>query len=367
MNGPDDGDSPGRDSLAAQRRTRRLPWPARRVLELLALALVVEYLLLPQLAGTRKWLHLLLGVDRGWLALALAAELASLLAFALSTRALLPRGGVQPRLHQLVRIDLATIALSHAVPGGAAAGTALGYRLLTSAGVSTDAAGFAKFGQGVVSALVLQLLLWSALAIAIPLHGSSPLYLTTTAVGAVLLIAVIGFVVTVLRGETRVTRWAAAITARVPGLTPDTGRRITARTAGHLRAVAASPGRFAATAGWSAANWLFDAAALWCGVRAFGHTLGYDGLLVPFGLANVAAWIPITPSGLGVVEGVVVPFLVGFGVPRGVAILGTITWRLVNFWLPIPLGAAAYLTLGRVTARGDDRAPHRGRAPSRGG
>jgi hypothetical protein len=40
-----------------------------------------------------------------------------------------------------------------------------------------------------------------------------------------------------------------------------------------------------------------------------------------------------------------VPTLVGFGSPRGIAILGVITYRLVNFWLPIPVGALAYLSL----------------------
>lgn len=55
--------------------------------------------------------------------------------------------------------------------------------------------------------------------------------------------------------------------------------------------------------------------------------------------------IPITPGGLGVVEAVLTATLVGFGAPRGVAILGVISYRLVNFWLPIPLGAAAYLSL----------------------
>jgi hypothetical protein len=37
--------------------------------------------------------------------------------------------------------------------------------------------------------------------------------------------------------------------------------------------------------------------------------------------------------------------LVGFGAPRAVAIMGVITYRLLNFWLPIPLGALASLHL----------------------
>ena len=37
--------------------------------------------------------------------------------------------------------------------------------------------------------------------------------------------------------------------------------------------------------------------------------------------------------------------LIGFGVTRSVATLGVLGWRVVNFWLPIPTGAAAYVSL----------------------
>jgi uncharacterized protein (TIRG00374 family) len=88
-----------------------------------------------------------------------------------------------------------------------------------------------------------------------------------------------------------------------------------------------------------------DALALWCAVRAYGHALSYLELMVPFGVASTLAWIPITPGGLGFVEGALVPLLVGFGTPQATAVLGVITWRLVAFWLPIPLGALAYVSL----------------------
>ena len=45
------------------------------------------------------------------------------------------------------------------------------------------------------------------------------------------------------------------------------------------------------------------------------------------------------------VEAVLTSSLVGFGVPRGAAVLGVISWRLVNFWLPIPAGGLAYVSL----------------------
>jgi hypothetical protein len=63
----------------------------------------------------------------------------------------------------------------------------------------------------------------------------------------------------------------------------------------------------------------------------------------------------VTPGGLGVVEGVLVPSLVGFGTTRGIAIVAVIGYRLVNFWLPIPVGAGAYLSLGSTDQRATNR------------
>jgi hypothetical protein len=69
------------------------------------------------------------------------------------------------------------------------------------------------------------------------------------------------------------------------------------------------------------------------------------GLFAAYGIANVLGAIPITPAGLGVIDSVTPVLLVSFGLTRSVATLGVLAWRLVNFWLPIPTGAAAYISL----------------------
>ena len=97
--------------------------------------------------------------------------------------------------------------------------------------------------------------------------------------------------------------------------------------------------------GWAAAAWLLDAASLGVFVAAFGHRVSPEGLLIAFGLANVLAAIPITPRGLGVMEAVLIPTLIAFGTPRPIAVLGVISYRLFNFWAPIPVGGLSYLTL----------------------
>jgi uncharacterized protein (TIRG00374 family) len=311
------------------------------------LAVVVEYLLVPQLAGTRNSWHLLLGVDNAWLLVAVLLEAASLAVYALLSRALLP-GAERPAYATVLGIDLSTMASSHVLPAGSAVGLGLGYRMLTRAGVSGPAAVFAKATQAVGSAVVLNLILWIALAVSIPLHGFSPVYGPVALVGLVLLTVAAVLLVLVLRGHDRVADILSRLLGRLPRLSPDQVRAAVQSVAGHLRAFASDPRRLVLTFVLAAANWLLDAAALWACVRAFGHTLGLDGLLVPYGIAAVLAALPITPAGLGVVEASLIPSLVGFSTPRGIAILGVLAWRAITFLLPIPVGGISYLLLQRA-------------------
>ncbi len=96
---------------------------------------------------------------------------------------------------------------------------------------------------------------------------------------------------------------------------------------------------------FASANWLFDAASLFVFLGAFGRWVNPVALLVAYGVANIAAAIPFTPGGLGVLELTLIGILVGFGPPRAIVILGVVAWRLVNFWLPIPVGGISYLSL----------------------
>jgi uncharacterized protein (TIRG00374 family) len=80
-------------------------------------------------------------------------------------------------------------------------------------------------------------------------------------------------------------------------------------------------------------------------LAAYGHRVNPLGLFVAYGLANLLATLPISPGGLGIIEGVLIPSLVGFGTPQAVAVLGVVSWRLFEFWAPIPVAGVAYASL----------------------
>ncbi|WP_322768018.1 YbhN family protein [Frankia sp. Cr1] len=322
----------------------RVPMWLRRGASVVVLLLVIEYALLPQLAGARKALETLSDVEPTYLAVGLCLEAASLLAYAMLTRSVLAREG-RPSLWTLARIDVTSLGVSHMLPGGAATASALRYRLLRSAGVGASEAVSAAAIQGAGSAVVLNVMLWIGLLISIPTRGGNPIYGTAAAVGTLLIAAVFVGVALLTRGSERSIRIVRAAAGRLPGVSPGSAEELIRTLADRLRVLGKDKPLIIKATVWAAANWLLDAASLWVFLYAYGHATALDGLLIAYGLANVLAAIPITPGGLGIIEGVLVPTLVGFSTTRAIALLGVVTWRLANFWLPIPASALTYLSL----------------------
>lgn len=309
--------------------------------------LIFNYVVLPTLVGPDGLgpaIDRLSAVNPILLLLALGLEMAALVAYAQLTRVTLPP---EPRLPlgTVLRIQLSTKAVSHLVPGGSAAGSTLGYRLLTRAGVDGAAAGFSMASVGLGSAVVLNLLLWVALLISIPLDGFNPLYGSAAIVGMLLLAVFAGLVVLLMRGREPAIRVVRSVADKLPFVNPDTAERFVLVLVNRLHDLVQNPSLIRRGILWASLNWLLDAAALWVFIRAFGPTLNPVDVIVAFCVANILAVIPLTPGGLGLIEITLTGLLVSFGLDRSTATIAVLTYRLAQFWLPIPLGAAGYASL----------------------
>lgn len=349
---------PGRDSPRRGGGKRQwLPRWARRGSFLLVTALLLEYFVLPQLAGARSALDLLSAVSPGFLAFGLLLELASLTSYSALTRSVLP-SATRPRLWTVLRIDLSGLGVSHVLPGGGATASALRYRLFTVAGLPPADVVSATAIEAVGTAAVLALVFGAGLLLAFPSADGNPYFLVAGGVALLFLAFGAGAVVLLTRRRQQTVNLVRAVAEILPRAEPDTAERLVTNLASRLHVLAGDRRLMARILFWASANWLFDAASLWVFLRAFGQTPGLRGLLVGYGLAGVLALLPLTPGGLGIVEGTLVSVLVGFGTPHAHAVLGVITWRLAEFWLPIPLAALTYLSLrtgalrpGRLPAR----------------
>lgn len=316
----------------------------KRTLFTVGFLFVFYYLIIPTLVRSGRSADLLAQVNPLLVVLAIALEVVSLLCYTVLTRVTLPP---EPRLSlfTIFRVQLSTKAVTNLVPGGSAAGGTLGYRLFTDAGVAPTAAGFSLATVGLGSAVVLNLILWVALLISIPMNGFRTAYVTAAIVGVLLLAFAAGLVYTLVEGRDRAERVLRSIARHMPFVEEETAARFVHQVAERLQELAQQPELVRRGVLWAALNWLFDAAALWVFLMAFGTTLNPINLIVAYGVTGVLAAIPITPGGLGVVETAMPSLLVTFGAPASAAVPAVLAWRLVQFWMPIPLGGISYATL----------------------
>jgi uncharacterized protein (TIRG00374 family) len=319
--------------------------PLRRGIVIFALVLIIEYLVVPELVGASKDLHLLGQVNPAWLVAGAILEGLSLFCYGLLTQAVLPPGAHNPGLSRLFRIDLSAAAVAHVLPAGTLGSAGIGYRLFTAEGIKGNDAAVMMATKGLGSTVVLNVLLWLSLVVSIPLAGFHPIYVTVAVTGAVVLLAIGALALGITRGARRASRILHAVGDKIPGLTGERLELAVLDTAASLSALARDRRVLAWSLTWASLNWLLDAASLWCFVAAFGRLVNPVELFAAYGIANVAGALPVTPAGLGVVDSVAPLLLVSFGITRSVATLGVLAWRLVNFWLPIPAGAIAYVSL----------------------
>jgi hypothetical protein len=332
-----DGSPPG------SARHRWIPRNVKITLMVLLLFFVGEYILLPELASARKEFHQLRHLNFLWLIFGLIFEVAALAAYAQLTHTVLSPGA--PTRSRIFRINMWALAISHVVPGGTVPGTAASYRLLVESDVPGSTAALGLATQGIGSAVVLNGLFWLSLLISIPLHGYNPLYGFAAILGVLVIAIFAGLVILLTRGEEQATKILNRIARRLPFVKAETITSLVEKVADRMQVLFSSPELLRRAGVWAAANWVLDAASLYVFLFAFGVHLDPVDVLVAYGLANILAVIPLTPGGLGVIELTIVSVLTGFGAASEAATAGVLSWRLVNFWLPIPFGGASYLSL----------------------
>ncbi len=320
-----------------------VPREIRIIVSVGLLVFVLEYLVLPQFASARRSLYLLATINPVLVGVAVVCELAAIYAYVELTRAVLYP--YSPHRFDTLRVNLAGLAISHVVPGGTAPAGALSYRIFNQLGVPKETNAFGLATQGTGSAVVLNILFWCALVISIPLRGFNPAYGFAALAGVFLMLAFFGTILLLTRGQRHADSWIRALARHVPRIDPDRTTALLGKVADRITVLINNRRTLWWAFTWAGLNWLFDAACLWVFIWSFGHVISPIDLLVAYGLANILAAIPITPAGLGVIEGVLIPTLVGFGVPHSQAILAVIAYRLINFWIPIPIGGISYASL----------------------
>ena len=317
--------------MATLRRTAGLTPTAARALRigvpLVATAVLAAVLLR---SGSMPPLGRLSRPDPAWLVLALLAQAASLIAYALIVHKLLGIGNVAARISTLLRATVGGIAMGASLPGGQIASAAFWYQQLRREGANRSLSAFALVASmlaGVVSLAALLVVGVAAAGDAGPLGAARVPILGTCC--ALLLLGI------PLRA--RATRAAGSLIRRFAPRLPD-GYSQTGRSLGAI-------GVFAF------ANWLFDCACLYAALAAVHASVPLRSILLTYTLAQLVAALPLLPGGGGTVEASLLLGFAAFSHGSGSLLAGVLLYRLLSCWGLIPIGWLAVLSDTRYVAR----------------
>ncbi len=101
---------------------------------------------------------------------------------------------------------------------------------------------------------------------------------------------------------------------------------------------------------FTAGIWLLEGFRLFFVIEAFGPevaTLSLSAIVFVALASSLLTALPITPAGLGVVEGTITVVLTLFGIDKNLGIAVTLLDRLINFWSIVAGGFVLYLVSKR--------------------
>src|SRR5215469_6246457 len=312
-----------------------------------AVAGAAIYLVLPKLIAVLGAWPRLSTLSPIWFTVALAAELISFTCnFALQRLALRTRSWFP-----VITAGLTGNAVTNSLPGGSAAGAAVQFHMLTTAGFDTDTAvgGLTAFSLlGVGGLLALPLFALPAIVVGAPISRGL-VHTALLGIAGFVLYAIFGVIVLrtdwplVTLGRAAQSVWNRITRGHRQPVTSLDKRLLAERDT--IRAVLGKNWRQAAVL--TAGRLGFDYGCLLAALRATGASPQPSLVLLAYAAAGIVALFPVTPGGLGIVEASLSGLLVLAGVRPGYAVLATLAYRIASYWLPLLAGPPAYLLFRR--------------------
>ncbi len=324
-------------------------------LVLAGVALHVVYGQREELAGATGYLE---DLRWQWLAVAGVVELTSIVAFAALQRRLLLAGHLILPMTTLTVITFAGNAIQNSLPAGPVFSGVFAFRQFHRRGADDVLAGWTLVGTAAIAQIALVIL--AVIGLAGASGTGSGLNLVTVILGLLLLAGllvllwsrrnwIVGHMVRPLRLAQRVLKRPSGDAQEV---VDDFIRR--------MNAISPSRTDWVMAVSFALANWTLDVGCLIAAFMAVGAPVPWRALLLAYAAAQLAANLPITPGGLGVVEGSLIIGLVAYGGGQESTVAAVLLYRLLSFWALLPLGwiawAYANWDLRRIEERQEARA-----------
>jgi putative heme transporter len=304
-----------------------------------------------ELSGATAYLT---GIRWEWALLAVAAEALSYLSLASCQRVLLQAGKVEVPLPQMTGIALAGNAIQSSLPGGVLFYAAYTFRQYRRYGADDVLSGWTLIAVNTVSFICLSVL--AVIGLGLALGAGSALDLVEVLLG-VAIVAALAVVAWVERARifphlSRAVRLSQRFTHRPSPDVP--AESVVRRWLERISAVSPSTSDWCVAAATAMGNWVADCGCLAVSFVAVGAGVPWRGLLLAYGAGQLATILPITPGGLGVVEGSLTVALVTFGGAEDSTVAAVLLYRLISFWLELPVGWGAW---GMLALLGRSRQP----------
>ncbi len=276
-------------------------------------------------------------VNWWWILAAVGAEVLSFISFtAMEYQLLSAGGGFTPPISPLFRMTLASQALTNSLPAGNVVSTVYGFRWFRRFGADETLAVWAIVGTVIASMVSLSLVATVGLALATE-EGAS-LDLVPVLFGVLVVTIAVGVLFVYERPLLVVLPWVLRASHSILRRPRGDVAELADRIVGQLTSVKLGWRRIVTIVGCGMANWLFDCACFALMFLAIGASIPSKGLLLAYGAGQLAAALPVTPGGLGVVEGSITIALVAFGGAHVATVDAVLLYRLISFWLVLVVG-----------------------------
>lgn len=349
-----DGTAPGDPTVpAARRRLRRLSrraWPVARIVIGFALVGLTLWALSSKTSELEGFHTAFAHFDWWWVAPAVIVEIASYFCFAAMQFELLKAGHLRAPWTPLVKLSFASQAITNSLPIGNAVASVYGFRWFRRFGADNTLAVWALAGTFVAATVSLSLLAVVGLGVAAQ-EGAS-LDLVPVLIGTFLVTLGIGSLFVYERPLHGVLSMAVKVSVAVTGRPRGDTVEIIDRITAWMTAVRLNWTEIGRIITWGVLNWVLDCACFAMMFLALGAPIPWKGLLLAYGAGQLAASLPITPGGLGVVEGSITVALVAFGGPEASTAYAVLLYRLISFWLILVVGWLFIAQLALQVRRG---------------
>jgi uncharacterized protein (TIRG00374 family) len=326
---------------------------------ILVLGIVAIYVVFPKVAGFEDSLEKMDDATWYWIVVAVGFNLAAFGAYVMLFKGILA-GGVDEKVHERLdtrasyQITMAGLAATRIFSAAGVGGLVVTYWALRKAGMERRRAGcrMVAFLALTYAVYLGALIIFGVLLRTGVLPGANP------SGGTIVPAAVAGVVLALL-----------GLVALIPG---DVERRLAEFSQGYRGArfakrLASGPATlatgirtaiaylrhpkrgFAAVVG-ALGFWAANIGILWASFEAYGADVAFGVMVQGFFVGMAANLIPSPAGGVGSVDAGMIAAFVLFDIPTATVFAAVLTYRVIAFWLPIPLGIIAYIQLRSTVA-----------------